>query len=246
MVTTLTNKLISHVRHRAQKSHTDRLKLYESQMKKKILCVASLIFGALLGIWLSGAITNPITRANGQITEDIIEIHKSITNNTLTQSTIISFPNGKHIEVSGTWATNILIFILPCLFLWAALASQKTTQNLEKPKRTTTAVIVFFAASLSIMAVLLSEYKRLIHYLAQSKNTAEHEPSGIFELANIFVTSEALFGGLFLFLVSGILPILAACNNRTQRSQNISAAWWLLTVLLITYGLFTSTSIPST
>jgi len=214
-------------------------------MKKKLLCVASLIFGALLGIWLSGATTNSIIRANGQITEDVVKIQESVTSGTLTQSTIINFPNGKHIEVPGTWATNIAALALPCLFFLVALASQKAIPNSGKPKRTTTIAIIFFAASLSIMAVLFSEYKRLINYLAQSKNIGKHEPSGVLDLADIFVNSEALFGGLFLFVVSGILPVLSACNNRTQRSQNISAAWWLFTILLIAYGLVTHASLPS-
>lgn len=67
-----------------------------------------------------------------------------------------------------------------------------------------------------------------------------YKSTGVLDLANIFVTSEALFGGLFLFVASGILPALATFNNRTQKSQTISAVWWLLTILLITYGLFTN------
>lgn len=214
-------------------------------MKKKLLYVASLIFGALLGVWLSASITSPIIRADGEITSDVVRMQESIRNGTLTQSTIIKFPNGNYIETSGTWAASALIFILPCLFFGAALFSQRETPNSENPKRTITITTTLVAASLSISVVLLSEYISLISHLTQNKSTINHKSTGMLDLANIFVTGEALLGGLLLFLASGILPALATFSNSTQRSQKISAAWWLLTILLITYGLFTNASLLS-
>lgn len=136
-------------------------------MKKKILYVASLIFGALLGVWLSASITSPIIRAEGELTRDAVKILESTRNGTLTQSTIIKFPNGNYIETSGTWAASALIFIMPCLFFGAALISQRETQNFKKPKRAITIAIALLAASLSIIAALLSEYISLISYLTQ-------------------------------------------------------------------------------
>ena len=215
-------------------------------MKKKILYIASLFFGALLGVWLSGSITSPITRVAGEISTDTVLILESIRNNTLTQSTIIKLPNGSFIETPGTWAGNALILILPCLFLWAALISQKEIQSSKNLKHTTTVATIIFAALLSTASVLLSEYVRLINYLALTPNSILHKSAGILDLADIIVTGEVLLGGLFIFIASGILPVLATLNNKTQRSQNISTAWWVFTILLIAYGLMANVSIPQT
>ncbi|WP_298190271.1 hypothetical protein [uncultured Pseudomonas sp.] len=215
-------------------------------MKRKFIYLVSLIFGALLGVWLSGSVTSPIIRVAGEISTDTVQILESIKNNTLTQSTIIKSPTGSFIEVPGTWAANILILILPCLFLWAALSSQKETQNSKSIQRTKTIATIIFAALLSIFSALLSEYVRFINYLALNQDSIFHKSTGALDIFGIIVTGETLLGGLFIFIASGILPAVATLNNQTQRSQKISAAWWVFTILLIAYGLMANVSIPKT
>lgn len=218
-------------------------------MKKISLYAASLIFGALLGIWLSGAATHSIIRANGQVTDDVVIIQESIRNGTLTQSTIISLPTGSYIEISGTWAASILIFILPILFLWAALTTQKETDNPTNINRTITTITILLAAFLSITAVFLSEYIRLINYASQNNSLLSYKSTDILDLARFIVTTETLLGGLFIFVASGTLPALTTLNNQTKNSQTTSATWWILTILLITYGLIANvspTSLPQT
>jgi|GEM_PF-4586507 len=215
-------------------------------MKKKLIYLVSLVFGALLGVWLSGSVTSPITRVDGQISTDTIQIMELIRNNTLTQSTIIKSPNGSFVEVPGTWATSVLILALPCLFLWAAFISQNETKSSKILKRTTSIATIIFAVLLSITSVLLSEYVRFINYLALNQNPILSKSTGALEIFNIVITGEVLLGGLFIFIASGILPALAMLNNQTQRSQKISAAWWILTILLIAYGLMANVSIPKT
>lgn len=215
-------------------------------MKKKLIYLVSVIFGAFLGVWLSGSVTSPITRVAGQISTDTIQIMESIRNNTLTQSTIIKYPNGSFVEVPGTWATSALILVLPCLFLWAAFTSQNETQSSKSFKRTTTIATIIFAVLLSITSALLSEYVRYINYLALNQNPMLRKSTGALEIFKTIVTSEVLLGGLFIFIASGILPALAMINNPTKRSQKISAAWWVFTILLIAYGLMANVSIPKT
>jgi hypothetical protein len=215
-------------------------------MKKKLIYLASVIFGAFLGVWLSGSVTSPITRVAGQISTDTIQIMESIRNNTLTQSTIIKSPIGSFVEVSGTWATSALILVLPCLFLWAAFTSQNETQSSKSLKRTTTIATTIFAALLSITFALLSEYVRFVNYLALNQNSTLRKSTGFLEVFKTIATSEALLGGLFIFIASGILPALTMLNNQTQRSQKISSAWWIFTILLIAYGLMANVSILKT